>query len=113
MAFFHLEGNDGDTKFAVNSHWWLYLAVTIPLTLGVVVAWYAMVKRRPYIKMRNPTSQILDPEKYSGCKPVPGPSNSNSQPISTHGLEPWVRGPTDWKGPQYRAVSPVLARTSF
>jgi hypothetical protein len=64
MVFFHIEGNDSNI-FAVNSYWWLYLAVTIPLTLAVGLAWYGMLKRGHYSKLRAQTSETLDLEKDS------------------------------------------------
>ena len=74
MVFFHIEGdtNSYTTRFAVNSYWWLYLAVTIPLTVVVGVAWYWMLNRKGYHKLQAPEMDTADIEMNP---------NSN-QPIS-------------------------------
>jgi hypothetical protein len=63
MVFFHIEDNNGRTTFAVNSYWWLYLAVTIPTTFIVGVLWYWMLGRKRYTKLRIRTDEALELEK--------------------------------------------------
>ena len=94
MTFFHLEGTDGNTKFAVNSHWWLYLAVAIPLTIAVGLAWFWMLKRKGYNQIRAPTIKVLDLEKGANPEPVLR-SRPNHEPRPR---DAWVQGLGDWKG---------------
>jgi hypothetical protein len=75
MVFFHLEDRNDHTAFAVNSYWWLYLAVTIPLTIIVGLAWYRMLKRKGYGKLQTPVMGPLDVEANSS-QPMPGASKS-------------------------------------
>jgi hypothetical protein len=72
MVFFHLEDRNDYKKFAVNSYWWLYLAVTIPLTILVRLAWYWMLKWKGYGKLQTPAMDTLDVEMNSS----PGGSKS-------------------------------------
>jgi hypothetical protein len=73
MVFFHLEDGSGHTAFAVNSYWWLYLAVTIPLTIIVGLAWYQMLKRKGYGKPRTPAMDTLGVE-MNASRPALGGS---------------------------------------
>lgn len=73
MVFFHVEDGNGHATFAVNSHWWLYLAVTIPLTIVVGLAWYQMLKRKGYSKAQTPAMDTLDVGMNSS-QPAPGGS---------------------------------------
>ena len=73
MAFFHLEDRSSGTEFAVNSYWWLYLAVTIPLTIVVGLAWYQMLKRKGYGKQQTPAMGLLD-VRMNSSQPTPGGS---------------------------------------
>lgn len=76
MTFFHLEDRSNRTTFAVNSYWWLYLAVTIPLTIVVGLAWYQMLKRKGYGKLHTLAMDSLGVETNSG---QPAPEGSKSQ----------------------------------
>lgn len=40
MPFFHV-GTEDEVKLVVDGQWWLYLAVTIPLTVMVFTLWWA------------------------------------------------------------------------
>jgi hypothetical protein len=71
MVFFHLEDRNGHTTFAVNSYWWLYLAVMIPLTIVVGLAWYRMLKQKGYGKLQAPAMDPIDVEMNSS-HPAPG-----------------------------------------
>lgn len=75
MVFFHLEDGSGHTTFAVNSFWWLYLVVTIPLTIVVGFAWYQMLKRKGYGKLQARAMDSLGVETNSS-QPAPGGSKS-------------------------------------
>lgn len=66
MVFFHIVDQNGHTAFAVNSYWWLYLAVTIPLTVTVGALWYWMLKRKDYTKLRTQTPESVDVGKEDG-----------------------------------------------
>jgi hypothetical protein len=66
MVFFHIVDQDGHTAFAVNSYWWLYLAVTIPLTATVAGLWYWMLKRKGSTKLRMQKPESLDLENKLG-----------------------------------------------
>jgi hypothetical protein len=76
MVFFHMEDRDGFTKFTVNSYWWLYVAVTIPLTVVVGLTWYWMLKRQGYDKLQKLAMKTLDVEMNSN---QPSPENSKSR----------------------------------
>jgi hypothetical protein len=76
MVFFHLEDGSGHTTFAVNSFWWLYLVVTIPLTIVVGLAWYQMLKRKGYGKLQTLVMDSLGVEMNSS---QPAPRGSKSQ----------------------------------
>lgn len=43
MPFFHV-GAEDEVKLVVDSQWWLYLAVTLPVTLLVFLLWGAWSK---------------------------------------------------------------------
>ena len=45
MVFFRV-GEDSQAQFSVDPHWWLYMAVTIPLTALVLAAWAGWLRRR-------------------------------------------------------------------
>lgn len=38
MPFFHV-GDEDEVKLVVDSQWWLYFAVTLPVTLLVFLLW--------------------------------------------------------------------------
>jgi uncharacterized membrane protein len=73
MVFFHLEDRNDYTTFAVNPYWWLYLAVTIPLTILVGLAWYWMLKWKDYRKLQTLAMNTVDVEMHSS------PRGSKSQ----------------------------------
>jgi hypothetical protein len=79
MVFFHIEedANSYTTRFAINSYWWLYLAVTIPLTVVVGLAWYWMLNRKGYHKLKAPEIDTTDIEMNSSSnQPTPEESKS-------------------------------------
>ncbi|KAL8745835.1 MAG: hypothetical protein Q9190_002064 [Brigantiaea leucoxantha] len=44
MVFFTVSSTGAETRFSVNSKWWIYLSATIPLTMVTVAVWLGWVK---------------------------------------------------------------------
>ena len=50
MGFFNTSSTDnGAVQFSVSGHWWIYLAVSVPLTLVILLfmSGYTVYQRRP------------------------------------------------------------------
>lgn len=61
IVFFQVE-QDSDHGLYVSPDWWLYIAVTIPLTVLVLAVWVAWLKRQ----VRAAIPLLLDSEIEKG-----------------------------------------------
>lgn len=52
MVFFHV-GSDVGSSLSVDRHWWLYLAVTIPLAIVTVGCWLGWLQRKKVRRMQD------------------------------------------------------------
>lgn len=52
MPFFHV-GDEDEVKLVVDNQWWLYLAVTIPVTVLVFLLWGAWSRLKQNGKVRK------------------------------------------------------------
>ena len=50
MSFFNINQSNGKSSLVVDSHWWIYPAVTIPLTLIVCGVWLCWLKWKGYMR---------------------------------------------------------------
>lgn len=65
MVFFDIGGGGADdgldgasqTGLTVNPSWWLYLAVTIPLTTVVILVWVALLWHKGFLGLRSSPPQ--------------------------------------------------------
>jgi hypothetical protein len=60
MPFFIAEPGSSGGGFIVNRLWWLYIAVTIPLTCFVVLAWIFWLK---YLEMPLFKREAFNPKE--------------------------------------------------
>jgi hypothetical protein len=72
-GFLPLRGQERPYNICRQFYWWLYLAVTIPLTIVVGLAWCRMLKRKGYGKLQTLAMDTIDVEMNSS-QPAPGGS---------------------------------------
>jgi hypothetical protein len=49
MPFFHV-GAEDEVKLVVDSQWWLYFVVTVPVTILIFILWGAWLKIKKHSK---------------------------------------------------------------
>ncbi|MCJ1350734.1 MAG: hypothetical protein MMC33_000715 [Icmadophila ericetorum] len=69
---------DGNGTLALSSSFWVYWAVTLPLTATTMLGWYAWVKIRPKLGNRRPATGS-------------GPGDLLSTPLHNDASYPWLR----------------------
>ena len=67
MVFFHAD-TDTSKTLGVSSQWWLYLAVTVPLTIIVFGSWVVWLQWRMRVKREGDVRRNED-EKVEGAQP--------------------------------------------
>ena len=61
MAFFHV--TDGpEPRLTVNEHWWLYIAVTVPLTVLVLAVWLGWMRWKRLGMPKDAELEVLGDE---------------------------------------------------